>query len=401
MSLFYTAVHTDLCKTIFLPANPSTRKASPLPLEQGKTLPTGVAASSSLLKGGVHPSFLAGFAQADGCFHISYYRAPSLNFGFRVVPVFTITQKKTRSSTLLPAIHKSIGEGQSDLQTYSRDSCSYLRVRGIKAVCKVVIPLFDGHPLLPEKGNDYHKFREVVVMMALGEHLTPKGWRRGVEVAYSMNSARERKRPASELLKVEAGKETRPKTKPSPDFRHPAKKPRRSLGYSISHYVSGVVQGDGGFAASYRSDGRIDLSFYLGMSNDSIEVMEAVRDHLGCGRIYSVSASYSRLMVTSLESLAGKVLPHFRKYPLWDEKRDQCEKLSQMCDLLQQGRNHTLEDYKVLVGIGYNMNMEGSRRAETMEHLIEERRKSLAKEDTMIRKKMDNLVEKGLKRASS
>jgi hypothetical protein len=151
-------------------------------------------------------------------------------------------------------------------------------------VCKVVIPLFDGHPLLPEKGNDYRKFREVVVTMALGEHLIPKGWRRGVEIAYSMNSARERKRPSSELLKVEAGKETRPKTKPSPDLRHPAKRPRRSLGYSIAHYVSGVVQGDGGFAASYRSDGRIDLSFYLGMSNDSIEVMEAVRDHLGCGQ---------------------------------------------------------------------------------------------------------------------
>ncbi len=119
------------------------------------------------------------------------------------------------------------------------------------------------------------------------------------------------------------------------------------------------------------------------------------------GKIYSVSASYSRLMVTSLESLSGKVLPHFREYPLWDEKRDQCEKLSQMCDLLQQGRNHTLQDYKVLVGIGYNMNMEGSRRAETMEHLIEERRKSLAREETRIRKGVDNLVEKGLERGSS
>ena len=295
----------------------------------------------------------------------------------------------------------SIGQGQSDLQTYNRDSCSYLRVRGIKAVCKVVIPLFDGHPLLPKKGNDYRKFREIVVMMDLGEHLTPKGWRRAVEIAYSMNSARERKRPASELLEVEAGKKIRPKTKPSPDLRHPAKRPRRRLSYSISHYVSGVVQGDGGFAASYRPDGRIDLSFYLGMSKDSIEVMETVRDHLGCGRIYSVSAFYSRLMVTSLDSLAGKVLPHFREYPLWDEKRDQRERLSQMCDLLRQGRNRTLEDYKALVGIGYNMNMEGRRRAETMEHLIEERRKSLARKKARIRKGANNLVEKGLERESS
>ena len=268
-------------------------------------------------------------------------------------------------------------------------------------MCKVVIPLFNGHPLLPEKGNDYRKFREVVAMMALGEHLTPKGWRRAVEIAYSMNSARERKRPASELLEVEAGKEIRPKTKLSRDLKYPAERSRRRLGYSISHYVSGVVQGDGGFAASYRPNGRRDLSFYLGMSNDSIEVMEAVKDHLGCGRIYSVSPSYSRLMVTSLDSLAGKVLPHFREYPLWDEKRDQCEKLSQMCDLLRQGRNRTLEDYKALVDIGYNMNMEGSRRAETMEHLIEERRKSLARQETRIRKGVDNLVEKGLGKESS
>jgi len=179
----------------------------------------------------------------------------------------------------------------------------------------VVIPLFDGHPLLPEKGNNYRKFREVVAVMALGEHLTPKGWRRAVDITYSMNSARARKRPMSELLGVEAGKEIRPKTKPSRGLRHPAKRPRRSLHHSFSFYVSGVVQGDGGFAASYRPDGRIDLSFYLGVSNDSIEVMEAVRDQLECGRIYSVSASYSRLMVTSLDSLAEKVLPHLRKYP--------------------------------------------------------------------------------------
>nr|YP_006666383.1 putative LAGLIDADG homing endonuclease [Trebouxiophyceae sp. MX-AZ01]AFQ93738.1 putative LAGLIDADG homing endonuclease [Trebouxiophyceae sp. MX-AZ01] len=50
-----------------------------------------------------------------------------------------------------------------------------------------------------------------------------------------------------------------------------------------------------------------------------------------------------------------------------------------MCDLLRQGKNRTLEDYKALVGIGYNMNMEGSRRAETMEDLIDGRRKSLTR----------------------
>ncbi len=66
------------------------------------------------------------------------------------------------------------------------------RVRGIKHLKERVIPFFEAHPLKTKKRIDFMKFREVVLLMARGEHLTPEGIERIREIAARMKAQRER-----------------------------------------------------------------------------------------------------------------------------------------------------------------------------------------------------------------
>lgn len=85
----------------------------------------------------------------------------------------------------------------------------------------VVVPFFESHPMLSNKQQDFLKFREVVTRMSRKEHYDEKGFRRIVEVAFSMNqrgkqrrysitdvlkepSETARRAPATELVKIQS-----------------------------------------------------------------------------------------------------------------------------------------------------------------------------------------------------
>ena len=52
---------------------------------------------------------------------------------------------------------------------------------------RVIIPFFDRYPMMSRKHEDYLKFREVVRLMRRKLHRTNDGFRRIVELAFSMN----------------------------------------------------------------------------------------------------------------------------------------------------------------------------------------------------------------------
>lgn len=271
-----------------------------------------------------HPSFVTGFVQADGCFHIAFSPAPASPSGWRATPIFYLTQLQTNSSTLLEAVWGVLGRGHGDVKVQERDGCATLRIRGVKAAREGIIPHFERHPLIGGKLADYQGFRQVVEMMSRNEHLTLEGWGRIVDVAFAMNKSGLRKLKRLDLLERVPDKLipiTDGRSRPSSHdvevasqeganpWPAPATGVTPSPPFSLVHYVAGVVQGDGGFSVGFRSNGRIDLCFSLGMGNDSMEVMELVRNCLGSGRIQKVDTNNSRLMVTRPRQLAERVFP--------------------------------------------------------------------------------------------
>lgn len=321
--------------------------------------------SSHLVK--IHPSFVTGFVQADGCFHVSFYRNTPSRTGFRMSPTLFVTQRESTSSELLNAVRERFACG--NIVADKRDSCRTLQIHSIRQLQATVLPHFEAYPLLPGKQADYLLFREVVGIMSSKQHLTDQGWTHAVDLGYQMNLAGKRRRPKSELLAALPGGASAAKlsallSSEIPSWHH------KVMLATDPHYISGVVQGDGGFSVGFRGSGRVDLYFSVGMSNNSLPVLRAIRDYLGCGKIFKVSPSYSRLMVTDLHCLIEKVNPHFESYPLWDDKGEHCKKFAKVCGLIAKGACRGRSGLSNLVEIAYDMNMSGKRRRVSKEEYL-------------------------------
>ena len=61
------------------------------------------------------------------------------------------------------------------------------RVNSLKDNLTAIIPHFDKYPLITQKHSDYLLFRDVVMMMSRGEHLTAKGIQTIVNIRASLN----------------------------------------------------------------------------------------------------------------------------------------------------------------------------------------------------------------------
>jgi hypothetical protein len=69
------------------------------------------------------------------------------------------------------------------------------------ALESVIIPFFERHPMRSKKREDFLKFREIVHLMQEKAHLSEVGFRRIVELAFSMNQrGKQRKYTLEDVL---------------------------------------------------------------------------------------------------------------------------------------------------------------------------------------------------------
>ncbi len=141
---------------------------------------------------GLTPDYLAGFVDGEGCFSVSIRPHPTVRAGWLVGPCFQVYQHQANVG-ILEEIMAFFGCGRiaskgpnSSVMTYSVYRRTDLE--------SVIIPFFDAHPLLSQKHRDFLKFRDVVLAMSRKEHGTGEGFRRIVEVAFSMNQRGKQRR---------------------------------------------------------------------------------------------------------------------------------------------------------------------------------------------------------------
>ncbi len=132
--------------------------------------------------------WVVGFVDGEGCFYVGINPHPEMQTGFQVLPEFTVVQHE-RDVQILYALKSFFGCG---VVRRNHDQRMAFRVRGIKHLKERVIPFFEAHPLKTKKRIDFMRFREVVLLMARGEHLTPEGIERIREIAARMKAQRER-----------------------------------------------------------------------------------------------------------------------------------------------------------------------------------------------------------------
>jgi LAGLIDADG DNA endonuclease family protein len=132
--------------------------------------------------------WITGFVDGEGCFHVGINAHPEMTAGFQVLPEFTVVQHE-RDVQILHALKAHFGCGV--VRVNHGDRMAY-RVRSVKHLLEHIVPFFVEHPLKTKKYVDFLKFRDVLLLMEAGTHLTAEGIERIRSIARQMNRGHSR-----------------------------------------------------------------------------------------------------------------------------------------------------------------------------------------------------------------
>jgi hypothetical protein len=149
--------------------------------------PSGADNQQGRSRGSLPPDYVAGFIDGEGCFSVSVHPHPSITKPDRwlIAPCFQAYQHRYNVE-ILELLRDFFGCGRITAKGPNSDVLTYsvYRRRDLESA---IIPFFERWPLLSRKHEDFEKFRTIVLMMRRHQHRTDDGFRRIVELAFSMN----------------------------------------------------------------------------------------------------------------------------------------------------------------------------------------------------------------------
>ena len=154
-------------------------------------------------------SYIAGFVDGEGSFHVAIQRSRCTKLGIQVIPEFHVSQNRERAA-ILTLIQATLGCGyiKTNHPGNVRDRTMVLVVRNRRDLAMRVVPFFEAFPLRSSKQRECETFAAVVRSMERGEHLTKTGMVRILQRAFAMNSGRYRKARLQSFLDVLDSSET-------------------------------------------------------------------------------------------------------------------------------------------------------------------------------------------------
>ncbi|MCG8429920.1 MAG: LAGLIDADG family homing endonuclease [Candidatus Omnitrophica bacterium] len=144
--------------------------------------------------------------------------------------------------------------------------------------------------------------------------------------------------------------------------------------------ISGYVTGEGCFYAEsgrdpkYRLGYRIRLAFCIEVRESDREILEGIKKKLTCGNIYTLDFGrykgyekknwnrHVKYRVSNFSDISTKVIPFFKKYPLFGMKRKAFEVYCKIAEGICRREHITcdgLEKLKVLVNQLKALNKKG------------------------------------------
>ncbi len=136
----------------------------------------------------IDAGWVTGFVDGEGCFHVGINPHPDMKVGYQVLPEFTVVQHE-RDAQVLHGLKAYFGCGV--VRTNHGNRLAY-RVRSLEHLLRRIVPFFQKHPLKTKKHVDFQKFRDVLLLMEKGEHLSPDGIEKIRHIAAGMNRGQPR-----------------------------------------------------------------------------------------------------------------------------------------------------------------------------------------------------------------
>lgn len=139
--------------------------------------------------------YLAGFADGEGSFNVSFRPRQDYNEPWKVSLCFNISQK---DKVILALFKRYLGCGTLRSRP---DGVWYYEVNNFNAIWEKVIPFFKKYRFLSaKKKRDFSKFCQIAEMVKKREHLTEDGIKRIIEIRREMNAGGNRRYSEEEIL---------------------------------------------------------------------------------------------------------------------------------------------------------------------------------------------------------
>lgn len=226
-----------------------------------------------------------------------------------------------------------------------RNNCCDYTIGSLNQILTKVIPHFDKYPLKTQKYADYLLFKEVVMMMQRGEHLTIEGLQKIINIRASINKG------LSPLLK-EAFPNTVAISRPSLPLYDTKLHPQ---------WVSGFTSGDGCFKVSIRESklckagSRVVLLFILTQHIRDEILLKSLVNFFGCGQTFSYK-DYIEFRCQSFKKIYENILPFFYKYPILGVKTQDFEDWAKVAEIIRTKVHLTKEGIDEIRKIKVGMN---------------------------------------------
>ena len=132
----------------------------------------------------------------------------------------------------------------------------------------------------------------------------------------------------------------------------------------LDSYIAGYVDGEGSFSVSVQRNATCRVGFQLvpefhvSQNGDRAQVLELIRDRLGCGAIRPNSRRDRALVlvVRKREHLLERVIPFFERNPLLSSKHADFEKFASIVREQALGHHRTVAGFGRLLDCAVSMN---------------------------------------------
>ena len=148
-----------------------------------------------------------------------------------------------------------------------------------------------------------------------------------------------------------------------------------------SYYVSGFVDGEGCFSITIQKSKNVKLGiqvipeFHVSQHQRRTEVLEAIKDKLDCGYIKPNNPNNPKdltsvYVVRNLADIRNKIVPFFKKYPLFSSKQQDFEKFAKVVSAMSKREHLTKNGLSRILKRSFTMNDGGRYRKFKIEDVL-------------------------------
>ena len=143
---------------------------------------------SRFMNSKLHPMWVVGFVDGEGCFRASIIQNAKLRFGMQIQIEFVVVQH-VRDKDLLYRLKNTFQCGNVTPTKGFDDvtnNTARFRVRKLVDLCEKVIPFFEQHSLKTKKNVEFLRFRDLCYLLNQQVHLTEEGFARCFHLAKTL-----------------------------------------------------------------------------------------------------------------------------------------------------------------------------------------------------------------------